>query len=141
MSDAPTTVPVCYRHPSRETYVRCTRCNRPICPDCMTAASVGHQCPECVAQGRRSQRPVRTAFGGSVAGRSGAATKALVGLNVVVAVFSIATGGVSSIAGGGLGGLLGRSTPLTNWGSVLGLATYGGAVHGIAHGEYYRLIT
>lgn len=141
MSDAPTTVPVCYRHPSRETYVRCTRCNRPICPDCMTAASVGHQCPECVAQGRRSQRPVRTAFGGSVAGRSGAATKTLVGLNVVVAVFSIATGGVSSIAGGGLGGLLGRSTPLTDWGSVLGLATYGGAVHGIAHGEYYRLIT
>ena len=107
----------------------------------MTAASVGHQCPECVAQGRRSQRPVRTAFGGSVAGRSGAATKTLVGLNVVVAVISIATGGVSSIAGGGLGGLLGRSTPLTDWGSVLGLATYGGAVHGIAHGEYYRLIT
>ena len=141
MSDAPTTLPVCYRHPSRETYVRCTRCNRPICPDCMTAASVGHQCPECVAEGRRSQRPVRTAFGGSVAGRSGVATKTLVGLNVIVAVFSVATGGMGSIAGGGLGGLLGRSTPLTDWGSVLGLATYGGAVHGIAHGEYYRLIT
>ena len=141
MSDVPTTVPVCYRHPSRETYVRCTRCDRPICPDCMTAASVGHQCPECVAAGRRSRRPVRTAFGGSVAGRSGVATRTLIGLNVVVAIFSIATGGLGSIAGGGLGGLLGRSTPLTNWGSVLGLATYDGALHGIAHGEYYRLIT
>jgi membrane associated rhomboid family serine protease len=144
MSDVPTTVPVCYRHPSRETYVRCTRCDRPICPDCMNAASVGHQCPECVAEGRRTQRPARTAFGGSVAGRAGVATKTLIGINVVVAVISIATGGVRSVAGGGLGGLLGSSTPLTDWGSVLGYATYGPgdtALHGIAAGEWYRLIT
>src|SRR5436305_1009696 len=56
-------VPVCYRHPGRETYVRCTRCDRPICPDCMTEASVGHQCPECVAEGRRTVRPARPALG------------------------------------------------------------------------------
>src|SRR5437762_853516 len=42
MSDIPTTVPVCYRHSSRETYVRCSRCDRPICPDCMNEASVEH---------------------------------------------------------------------------------------------------
>jgi membrane associated rhomboid family serine protease len=107
----------------------------------MTAASVGHQCPECVAAGRRSRRPVRTAFGGSVAGRSGIATRTLIGINVVVAVISFGTGGLRSIAGGGLGGLLGGGTPLTDAGSVLGLATYGGGLHGIAHGEYYRLIT
>ena len=82
MSESPVTVPVCYRHPSKETYVRCTRCDRSICPDCMTAASVGHQCPECVAEGKRTQRPARTAFGGSVAGRGGIATKALIGINV-----------------------------------------------------------
>jgi membrane associated rhomboid family serine protease len=144
MSDVPTTVPVCYRHPSRETYVRCTRCDRPICPDCMNAASVGHQCPECVAEGRRSQRPARTAFGGSVAGRAAVATKTLIGINVLVMLISIATGGARSVAGGGWGGLLGSSTPLTDWGAVLGYATYGPddtTLHGIAAGEWYRLIT
>ncbi|MEU2880994.1 hypothetical protein ABZ651_33340, partial [Streptomyces sp. NPDC007070] len=27
-------LPTCYRHPDRETGVRCTRCERPICPEC-----------------------------------------------------------------------------------------------------------
>src|SRR3954470_6287100 len=38
----------CYRHPSREAGVRCRRCERPICPDCMISAPVGFQCRECV---------------------------------------------------------------------------------------------
>jgi membrane associated rhomboid family serine protease len=143
MSDVPTTVPVCFRHPSRETYVRCTRCDRPICPDCMNAASVGHQCPECVAQGRRSQRPARTAFGGSAVGRAGVVTKTLIGVNVAVMVASIAIGGAGAVAGGGWGGLLGSDTSLTNALAVLGNAPYtlNGPAHGIAAGEWYRLFT
>src|SRR5687768_5842176 len=63
---APMTQPLaqrCYRHPYTETYVRCTRCSRPICPDCMVPASVGHQCPECVREGRKLQPEVKVASG------------------------------------------------------------------------------
>jgi membrane associated rhomboid family serine protease len=47
---------VCYRHPDVPTGVHCTRCGRPICPDCMNAAPVGHHCPTCVAEARREFR-------------------------------------------------------------------------------------
>ncbi|SCE87942.1 Membrane associated serine protease, rhomboid family [Micromonospora coriariae] len=144
MSESPPTTPVCYRHPGRETYVRCSRCDRPICPDCMREASVGHQCPECVNEGRRSVRPARTAFGGGTAGRHGYVTKALIALNVLLMLLSIASdrGGDAAVGGSGFGGLMGGSTPLTNWGSVLGLAVFpDGTLGGIADGEWYRLVT
>ncbi|TNH21862.1 rhomboid family intramembrane serine protease [Micromonospora orduensis] len=144
MSESPPTTPVCYRHPGRETYVRCTRCDRPICPDCMRDASVGHQCPECVNEGRRSVRPARTAFGGGTAGRHGYVTKGLIALNVLLMLLSIASdrGGDAAVGGSGFGGLMGGSTPLTNWGSVLGLAVFpDGTLGGIADGEWYRLVT
>ncbi|WP_067976033.1 rhomboid family intramembrane serine protease [Nocardiopsis trehalosi] len=74
-------VPTCYRHPERETYVRCTRCDRPICPDCMREAPVGHQCVQCVAEGQKGVRRPRTVFGGRVA-RQPYVTYALLGLIV-----------------------------------------------------------
>ncbi|WP_406073622.1 rhomboid family intramembrane serine protease [Micromonospora sp. NBC_01638] len=144
MSESPPTAPACYRHPGRETYVRCTRCDRPICPDCMREASVGHQCPECVNEGRRSVRPARTAFGGGAAGRHGYVTKALIAVNVLIMLLSIASdrGGDAAVGGSGFGGLMGGSTPLTNWGSVLGLAVFpDGTLGGIADGQWYRLVT
>lgn len=49
-------VELCYRHPSVQTGVHCTRCGRPICPDCMIPAPVGYQCPECVQLARREFR-------------------------------------------------------------------------------------
>src|SRR5262245_57251951 len=60
---APAGVPACYRHPTRTTYVRCNRCNRYICPECMRNAAVGHQCVQCVNEGARSVRQARTPAG------------------------------------------------------------------------------
>jgi hypothetical protein len=44
----------CYRHPDRETGLRCTNCGNPICPDCVRPAPVGQFCPDCA----RERRPV-----------------------------------------------------------------------------------
>ncbi|MFD7765817.1 rhomboid family intramembrane serine protease [Streptomyces sp. NPDC059787] len=82
-------VPVCYRHPDRETGIRCTRCERPICPECMVDASVGFQCPECVRKGSGtghapSASMPRTIAGGSVAADPRLLTKILVGINLAV---------------------------------------------------------
>ena len=52
-------VEVCYRHPNRETGVRCSNCERPICPDCMTSTPVGMRCPECARQRTQVRRRAR----------------------------------------------------------------------------------
>lgn len=44
----PTGAPTCARHPDRETLLSCTRCERPMCPDCLVSAAVGMQCVDCV---------------------------------------------------------------------------------------------
>jgi membrane associated rhomboid family serine protease len=74
--------PTCYRHSERETYVRCTRCDRPICPDCMREAAVGHQCVDCVKEGNRTVRAPRTVFGGRVT-TTPVVTYTLIAVNVV----------------------------------------------------------
>ncbi|HLN68220.1 MAG TPA: rhomboid family intramembrane serine protease [Streptosporangiaceae bacterium] len=121
---APSQVPACYRHPGRETYVSCVRCGRYACPDCMRSASVGQQCVDCIGQGARSTRQARTAFGGRLA--SGAVvTWTLVAINVAVFLFTwIRPGIVYDL-------------------EMLGYASYatGGPLHGVAAGEWYRLIT
>ncbi len=137
---------MCYRHPDRETYVRCTRCDRSICPDCMREASVGHQCPECVTEGRRTQRAPRTAFGAtSGAGQSGYATGALIAVNLAMLIWStLSAKGGGALYGGGLGGVLGGQTPLLTKLAVIGQcqAPDGSAVAcATAQGEYYRLFT
>ncbi|MEV0382971.1 rhomboid family intramembrane serine protease [Nonomuraea sp. NPDC050643] len=85
-------VPTCYRHPSKETWVRCQRCERPICPDCMRDAAVGFQCPECVAEGNKGIRQATSAFGGNVV-RTPVVTYALLVINVLVFGAQYLTGG------------------------------------------------
>lgn len=38
----------CYRHPERDTSLRCYSCNKPICIDCANKTPVGYICPECL---------------------------------------------------------------------------------------------
>jgi membrane associated rhomboid family serine protease len=119
-------VPTCYRHPGRETYVSCTRCERPICPDCMRDAAVGHQCPECVHEGNRTVRQARTVFGGRVATRP-VVTFTLIAINVVAYLGELAS--PSFVDRFEMLGVL--KTP---FGQVI-------PGYGVAEGEWYRLLT
>ncbi len=40
----------CYKHPDRETLLRCNKCGRPICQDCAVQTPVGYRCKECIAE-------------------------------------------------------------------------------------------
>ncbi|GLF96691.1 rhomboid family intramembrane serine protease [Streptomyces yaizuensis] len=124
-------LPHCYRHPGSETGISCTRCERPICTECMISASVGFQCPECVRTGSgtghdpAAQRP-RTIAGGAVHDDSFLVTKVLVGLNVAVFALVLALG--------------------ERFVSRLELIGYAfspqlGEVVGVAHDQWYRLLT
>jgi membrane associated rhomboid family serine protease len=73
----------CYRHPDRTTYVRCTRCDRPICAECMRPAAVGFQCPDDVAAGRAEQRPLRNQFGTQLRASRPYVTLTFIAINVV----------------------------------------------------------
>ncbi len=90
---APTTAPTCYRHPDRETWIRCQRCDRPICPDCMRSAAVGFQCPSCVKEGSRSTRQGRTPYGGKQVDDPRLTSFVLIGINALVWLAITATGG------------------------------------------------
>jgi hypothetical protein len=37
----------CARHPATETFLRCGRCDTPICPRCLVSTPVGARCPTC----------------------------------------------------------------------------------------------
>ena len=67
----------CYRHPDRETWVRCGRCDQPICSRCAMQGPVGFRCREC---GRpaydplTSMRPSQLAIGLAIAVAGGLIT-------------------------------------------------------------------
>ena len=110
----------CYRHPGRETGVRCQRCERPICPACMVPAPVGIQCVECVRQGRARTAPAQTLrryTGGPIV------TYSIIGANAAVWLLGVLAGPGALLTGSPLSGAFGL---------------YGPAV---AAGEWWRLVT
>ncbi|MET9905904.1 rhomboid family intramembrane serine protease [Streptomyces sp. NPDC006476] len=131
------TVTTCYRHPAVESHVRCTRCDRYICPDCMREASVGHQCVECVRQGARSVRQARTAFGGRIT-TAPVVTYVLIGLNVLAYLGELVRPSVVDRFE-----MLGRGLVGPDGGHYVWVAGYPSAFHpeGVVDGEWYRLLT
>ncbi|GAA3520351.1 rhomboid family intramembrane serine protease [Aeromicrobium panaciterrae] len=81
----------CYRHPDRDAYIACQRCERMICPACMRDASVGFQCPSCVTEGAKSVRAPRTIAGGAISANVGVVSFVLIALNVVAYIAQLAT--------------------------------------------------
>jgi len=119
-ADSVAEMPVCYRHPSRETGVACSSCGRPICPDCMTPTSVGMRCPEC-GRDRTRVRTIRSSSGVPVV------TRALIAINVIVFLAETATGVR-------LGGCSVNCGTIWNHGVL-----YGPAI--ADHHEYWRILT
>ncbi|MFF2193282.1 rhomboid family intramembrane serine protease [Streptomyces sp. NPDC058157] len=123
-------LPGCYRHPDRDTGISCTRCDRPICPECMISASVGYQCPECVRGGSGTghapaANAPRTVAGGLVAADPQLVTKILIGINAAVFLAAYAVPGLAVQLE-----LLGRYVEY-----------YGAPLEGVSTGQYHRLLT
>jgi membrane associated rhomboid family serine protease len=109
----------CYRHPERETYGRCSECDRPICPDCMTMAPVGIRCPEHSGKAGGAQRVRRAAYEGT----GSYVTRVIIGINIGIFALQLATGAPLNGAGGRI------------WQEMV--------LHGpwVAQGEWWRLLT
>lgn len=54
---------MCPRHPHTVAYVRCQRCERPVCPQCQVAAPVGVLCVDCVREANRAAPAVKSRLG------------------------------------------------------------------------------
>src|SRR6516164_5773973 len=113
--ESPAGAPSCYRHPGRPTYVRCNRCDRYICADCMRDAAVGHQCVECVQAGAKTIPQPRTQVGGRQRSGTPVVTYALIAINVLTFVLQKSVPGWQS--------------QLTLWPPA------------VADGQLYRLVT
>jgi membrane associated rhomboid family serine protease len=88
----------------------------------MRSASVGYQCPTCVAEGAATVRQARTTLGGRVTTDAGRVTTTIIGINVAVFV---------------LGLVLGERELQGRFGDIAGAP----GAFGVADGEYYRLLT
>ncbi len=88
----------CFFHKDRETGRRCTRCGNYACPECLTTASVGSHCWQCIkaAPPPKSEQLKRTLAEPLLV------TKTIIGLNVLVFILQAANGSDvgSSLFGG-----------------------------------------
>ncbi len=140
----------CYRHPDRETGLSCAECGRPICYECMHYTPVGQRCPEHAGAPvgiRKATAPIQRAVTGVGSRRVNAVTMVLIGMNVGIYLAELALGG--SIKGTGnwifSHGALIVNGIIVNGNLIPGpahaTAPAGYSLVGVAHGEWWRLIT
>ena len=103
MTEDPAEKLYCYRHPDRETLLRCNQCGRPICPECAVKVPTGYRCRECIHE---QQKRFDTAeskdylIGGSIAFMT-----ALIG-SFLIGMIPYLPGWISALLFGGLIGHL-----------------------------------
>jgi membrane associated rhomboid family serine protease len=85
-------LPGCVRHPDRATGLRCVRCDRPACPECLREASVGYQCVDCVNEARATVRRPRTFVGAEFSQRT-VVMPVLIAVNVLMYVLTAVQAG------------------------------------------------
>src|SRR5687768_12217654 len=123
----------CYRHPDRETWLRCGRCERPICTGCAMQGPVGSRCRQCGKPAHdplTSFTPIQLATGATLA-LGGGLVSGLAGavgiLGLCVALFA-----------GGLVAETARRRIGYKQGPVFGALVFGGLMVGALAG--YALI-
>lgn len=123
----------CYRHPERETWVRCGRCDQPICMNCAMQGPVGLRCKTCGKPTRdalASMRPSQVVIGSLVAG----------GLGAAVGYFSAQFGWFMIVVGFFAGTLiaeaLDRTVGIKRGPRILAIAIAGIAIGGLIGGGY-----
>lgn len=113
----------CYRHSDRETGLSCSVCERPICTDCATFAAVGIRCPEHSGKPQGVERVTTTVKRAHREGSGALVTRALIAINIVVYLLTVATGG----------GIYSNAGTIFQHGVLYG--------PDVAAGDYWRLLT
>src|SRR5437660_4428455 len=132
----------CYRHPDRATGLSCSECGRPICTECMTMAPVGLRCPEHSGKPQGVARMTRGVQRAASGGATARVTRGLIGLNVAVYVAELAQGAGVNATQGSIyqnGVLIADGDKLA--GTITPPVFPGAPLVGVAHHEYWRLIT
>lgn len=116
----------CHRHPDRETWVRCGRCDRPICPRCAMQGPVGFRCKDCgkpAFDPLTSFTPVQALAGAGIA----------LGSGFLVALIAAQVGFLSIFVGYFGGGLVAAAVLRATGdkrGPAMGAILFGGIVVG-----------